>query len=153
PTRFWSAIIAALETQHPGVGTAAHALLQSPQPPPSEAVLTALINTLATISQGEHEVRPSVLVLDDYHLIESPAIHQGLTFLLDHLPLQLHLVIATRADPPLPLACLRARGHLTELRAADLRFTSDEATAFLTDVMGLHLAPPEIATLEARTEG
>ena len=94
-----------------------------------------------------------MLVLDDYHVIDARDIHEGLAFLLDHLPPQLHLVIASRADPPLPLARLRARGELTELRAADLRFTPDEAAAFLNEVMGLDSAAADVAALEARTEG
>jgi LuxR family maltose regulon positive regulatory protein len=93
-----------------------------------------------------------VLVLDDYHLIVAQPIHQGIAFLVDHLPPQLHLVIATRADPPLPLGRLRARGELVELRAADLRFTA-QATAFLNDVMALHLPERDVAALEMRTEG
>jgi LuxR family maltose regulon positive regulatory protein len=93
------------------------------------------------------------LVLDDYHVVENPAIHEAITFLLDHLSPQMHLIITTRSDPPLPLARLRGRGQLTELRAADLRFTQDEATAFLNDVMGLSLTGPDIAALEGRTEG
>jgi len=93
------------------------------------------------------------LVLDDYHLITAPPIHRAVTYLLDHLPPQLHLVLATRADPPLPLARLRTRGHLTEIRAAELRFTSEEVMAFLTQALGPHLSSEEIAALEARTEG
>ncbi len=94
-----------------------------------------------------------ILVLDDYHLIEAQAIHDALTFLLEHLPPQMHLVIATREDPHLPLARLRARGQLTELRATDLRFTSSEAAEFLNQVMGLGLSAEDIAALETRTEG
>jgi LuxR family maltose regulon positive regulatory protein len=92
------------------------------------------------------------LVLDDYHLITAQTIHDALTFLLDHLPPQLHLVIATHADPPLPLTRLRARGQLTELRQSDLRFTTDEAAAFLNRVMGLNLSPDHVTALESRTE-
>src|SRR5216684_3646313 len=149
-TRFWSYVFTALARVHPGSGTSALALLQastlSPLPP-IETVLTAWINALATLP---HEV---ALVLDDYHLITEQSIHRSLTFLLDHLPRQLHLVMATRADPPLPLARLRARGHLTEIRAAELRFTSEEVMAFLTQALGPHLSSEEIAALEARTEG
>ena len=105
PTRFWSYVIAALETLQPGVGAGALALLQSPQPPPIEALLTS-----AAQCAGRHAGTDAVLVLDDYHLIDTPAIHTALTFLLDHLPPQLHLMITTRADPPLPLdAAARAR--------------------------------------------
>ena len=94
-----------------------------------------------------------MLVLDDYHLIDTPGIHDGMTFLIDHLPPRMHLVIASRIDPPLPLPRLRARGDLLEVRAADLRFSADEATAYLNDVMGLHLRTTDVAALEERTEG
>jgi LuxR family transcriptional regulator, maltose regulon positive regulatory protein len=94
-----------------------------------------------------------VFVLDDYHVIESQPIDEALTFFVDHLPSQLQLVIATREDPPLPLARLRVRGQLTELRAADLRFTSSEAADFLNEAMGLNLSAYDIAALETRTEG
>ena len=147
PTRFLAYFIAALQTIHKGVGEAALAALQSPQPPPIEAILTALINKIVAVP--DH----FVLVLDDYHLITAQPIHDALTFLLNHLPPQMHLVIAGRADPPLPLARLRGRGQLTELRAADLRFTPDEAAAFLNDVMGLGLSTEDIAALDASTEG
>jgi LuxR family maltose regulon positive regulatory protein len=92
-------------------------------------------------------------VLDDYHVIEAAAVDEALAFLIEHLPPPLHLVIATREDPPLPLARLRARGQLTEVRAADLRFTADEAATFLNQAMGLNLGADAIAALEARTEG
>jgi LuxR family maltose regulon positive regulatory protein len=110
-------------------------------------VLTVLLNDLATIRDT------FVLVLDDYHVLDAPPIDRAITFLLEHLPPPMHLVIATREDPPLPLARLRARGHLTELRAADVRFLPDEAAAFLTQAMGLDLAAESVAALEARTEG
>ncbi len=148
--RFWSYVFTALSHVHPGSETAALALLQgsaSQQLPPMETVLTVWINGLATLS---HEV---VLILDDYHVITAPAIQRSVTYLLDHLPHQLHLVMATRADPPFPLARLRTRSHLTEIRAADLRFTAEETNAFLTGVLGLHLSDKDIAALEARTEG
>ena len=106
-------------------------MLQSPQPPPTESILTALLNEITTIPDD------FVLVLDDYHVIDASAIDQALTFLLEHLPPQMHLVITTREDPQLPLARYRARGQLTELRAADLRFTPAEAAEFLNQVMGL----------------
>jgi LuxR family maltose regulon positive regulatory protein len=120
--------------------------LESPQPP-TEAILTALINEIAALPDR------IILVLDDYHLIEAQPIHDALTFLLEHLSPQMHLVIATREDPHLPLARLRARGQLAELRATDLRFTSSEAAEFLNQVMGLDLAAEDIAALEGRTEG
>ncbi len=150
PTRFWSYVIAALQTVYPTVGESALAALQSPQPLPIESVLTALINEIA---EGTTGALPCVLVLDDCHLIESRAIYDGLGFLLDHLPAHLHLTIATRSDPPLALSRLRGRGQLTEIRTADLRFRSDEASAFLHQVTGLELPPDDIAALEARTEG
>ena len=121
--------------------------LQSPQPPPPRLVLTSLINEIAALPDR------IVLVLDDYHLIDAQPIHDALTFLLEHLPPQMHLVIATREDPPLPLARLRARGQLTELRVTDLRFTPSEAAEFLNQVMGLNLSAEEVAALETRTEG
>ena len=149
-TRFWSYAFTALERVRPGSGEPALALLRgshSQQLPPIETVLTVWINGLAAL---QNEV---VLVFDDYHLITAPPIHRSVTFLLDHLPHQLHLVMATRADPPLPLARLRTRGHLTEIRAADLRFTSEEVMAFLTQALGAHLSAQDLAALEARTEG
>jgi LuxR family transcriptional regulator, maltose regulon positive regulatory protein len=144
---FWSYIVAALQRVEPGVATNAISLLQSSQPPPTEAILAALLNEFSAIS---HDV---VLVLDDYHLIDARDIHSGMLFLLDHLPPRMHLVIASRADPVLPLARLRARGELLEIRAADLRFTPDEAAAYLNEVMGLHLTAQDVGALEARTEG
>jgi LuxR family maltose regulon positive regulatory protein len=147
PARFWRYVAAALGTLHPGVGDEALALLRAPQPPPLAGVLTVLLNALAALPAD------AVLVLDDYHVIATPTIHAGLAFLLDHLPPRLHLAIATRADPPLPLARLRARGALAELRAADLRFSRDEAAALLNGAPGPALAAGEVDTLAARTEG
>ncbi len=147
PTRFLAYLITALQTVAPSVGQGALAALQAPQPPPPEAILTAVLNDLAALPDRV------LLVLDDYHAVDAPAVDQALAFLLHNLPPHLHLVIATREDPPLPLARLRARGQLTELRAADLRFTPDEAAEFLNQVMGLSLSPAEMAALEARTEG
>ncbi len=149
-TRFWSYVFTAVSRAYPGSGESALALLQGSAPQqlsPIETVLTVWINGLAALP---HEV---VLILDDYHLITVPLIHRSVTYLVDHLPHQFHLVMATRADPPLPLARLRTRGHLTEIRAADLRFTSEETTAFLTRTLGLHLSGEDITALEARTEG
>ncbi len=116
-------MIAALQTTTPQVGEAVLGALQSPQPPPTKAILTTLINDLVA-SPGN-----LVLVLDDYHVIDAPQVDDALTFLIEHLPPQLHLVITTREDPDLPLARMRARGQLTELRADDLRFTHAETTA------------------------
>ncbi len=147
PTRFLTYLIAALQTIVPTIGEGVSGVLQSPQPPPTEAILTALLNEITTLP--DH----FVLVLDDYHVIDAQAVDQALTFLLDHLPPHMHLVIATREDPSLPLARLRAGGHLTELRAVDLRFTTSEATEFLNQVMGLSLSAADIAALKDHTEG
>ena len=118
PASFWTYVIAALRTVASGVGESALALLQAPQPPPIETVLTALLNDLGAVA-GD-----IVLVLDDYHVIDAREVQDGMAFLLDHLPPRLHVVIASRADPALPLARLRARGELAEIRAAELRFTA-----------------------------
>ena len=146
PSTYWAYVLAALRTAAPDVGGSAQVLLESPGGAPITTVLTSLINDLAT---SDEEV---VLVLDDYHVIHAPAIHEAMTFLVDHLPPQLRLVIATRSDPPLPLARLRARGELAEVRAADLRFTEQETAAYF-DGMGLRLSADEVTTLEGRTEG
>jgi LuxR family maltose regulon positive regulatory protein len=148
PTRFLSYLIAALQTLHPQLGSLARALLEAPQYVPAERVLALLVNEIVESSTGDF-----ALVLDDYHIITAEPIHRALLFLLDHLPSQLHLVVATRADPLLPLARLRARGQLTEIRAADLRFVASEVDTFLQEVMGLDLSPEATTTLETRTEG
>jgi LuxR family maltose regulon positive regulatory protein len=157
PTRFWVYFVAALRTipslSETGVGESALAMLQSPQPPSMETVLPALINDIAAVSQHDHDGPSYVLILDDYHEIEAQPIHEGIAFLLDNQPRQLHLVLSTRADPPLPIARLRGRGQLTELRQTDLRFTHDEAAAFLNTCVGLNLSAKDVAALEARTEG
>jgi LuxR family maltose regulon positive regulatory protein len=145
--RFWTYVVAALQTVHTGLGQDALQLLQAPQQPATQAILTGLLNQVTALPQRV------ILVLDDYHLISDPAIHEGIAFLLEHLPPQMHLVISTRADPPLPIHRLRARGQLTELRSDNLRFTADEAAAFLTAAMGLALAREDVEALEARTEG
>jgi LuxR family maltose regulon positive regulatory protein len=145
--RFWTYLILALQAVQAGLGQDALRLLQASQQPATQAILTALLNQVAALPQ---EI---ILVLDDYHLISDPAIHKGLAFLLEHLPPQMHLAISTRADPPLPIHRLRARGQLTELRSDDLRFTASEAEAFLTAAMGLDLAREDVKVLEARTEG
>jgi LuxR family maltose regulon positive regulatory protein len=147
PTSFWTYVIAALQAVEPGLGASERMLLQAPQPPPVEAVLTTLLNAVSTTA-GE-----VVLVLDDYHLIDSREVHDGIAFLLEHLPPQLHVAIATRADPAVPLARLRARGELVEIRAAELRFTPEEAAAYLNERMSLQLTAQDVATLEGRTEG
>jgi LuxR family transcriptional regulator, maltose regulon positive regulatory protein len=147
-TRFLSYVLAALQTLDASLGTTALTLLHSPQPAPVETVLTVLTNEL--LSRAGEEF---VLVLDDYHVITAESLHQGMSFLLEHLPPQLHLIFATRTDPPLPLARLRVQGQLCEIRTAELRFDEAEVSAFLETVMGLHLLPEAMATLQSRTEG
>ena len=146
PVAFWTHLIAALRTVAPTVGAKALTLLESPDRS-IEAVLAPLLNELNALPDD------IVLVLDDYHAIEAPEIQVGMAFLLEHLPAQVHLVIVTRADPALPLARLRAQGDLIEIRAIDLRFTPDEASAFLNGVMTLGLTAEDVAVLEGRTEG
>ncbi|MFN8468668.1 MAG: LuxR C-terminal-related transcriptional regulator [Caldilineaceae bacterium] len=145
--RFLAYLVAALQTIETGIGSGVLAVLQAPQPPPVDVLLTALLNEVAVLP------RPFVLVLDDYHLADARPVDDALSFLLKHLPPQMRVVVATREDPALPLARMRARGQLTEVRAADLRFSSAEAAAFLKEVMGLNIAPEDITALEARTEG
>jgi LuxR family maltose regulon positive regulatory protein len=140
-------VITALQRLRADLGESALTLLQSPLPPPLTSILTTLINEIASFSENFS------IVLDDYHLIKSQAIHEALAFLLDHLPPQMRVILTSRADPPLPLARLRARDQLTELRADDLRFTPDEAATFLNEVMGLKLTAEDIAAIETRTEG
>jgi LuxR family maltose regulon positive regulatory protein len=147
PTRFWTYFIAGLQQLDPRLGENALALFQSPQPPPLELCLTTLLNEVATFPE------PFALVLDDYHVIENSSLHQALTFLLDHQPPQMHLIITTRADPPLPLSRLRGREQLIELRSEDLRFTPAETMAFFNQVMGLSLSKGDVAALDAHTEG
>jgi len=146
PARFWTYLVAALQTAADGVGASALSLLQSP-PSPMEEVLATLLNDLHAVSNDV------VLVLDDYHVIEARDVQDGMAFLLEHLPPQIRLVIAGRADPDLPLARLRGRGELVEIRAADLRFTPDEAATYLNGAMGLSLTAQDVAALEGRTEG
>jgi LuxR family transcriptional regulator, maltose regulon positive regulatory protein len=147
PVRFGTYVCAALERLQAGVGERTLALLQFPQTPSTETTMTTLINEVTAIPKH------FVLVLEDYHVITSPSIQQALTFLIDHLPAQMHLILASRIDPPIPLSRLRARQQMVEIRAADLRFTPQEASDFLREVMELELSAEEIATLEARTEG
>jgi LuxR family maltose regulon positive regulatory protein len=140
PVLFWSYVIAALQTIAPGVGAGALLILgrRSAPSPPLDQILTLLLNDLAALL--DDPAAPDLaLILDDYHVITAPPIHDALAFLLDRIPPRLRLVITSRHDPPLPLARLRVRGQLLELRAADLRFTSAEAAAFLNDVMSLDL--------------
>ena len=147
PARFAAYLLAALQKIDPAIGQTAQTMLQTPQPPPPEALLTSLINDIAATPA------PFVLVLDDYHLIQAPPIHQQLAFLLEHQPPQMHLVIVTREDPPLPLARLRARGQVTDIRQSDLKFTEEETADFLRQVMQLDLSPADVAILQQRTEG
>jgi ATP/maltotriose-dependent transcriptional regulator MalT/predicted ATPase/class 3 adenylate cyclase len=148
PTHFLSSVMAALQTVDAQLGAPALTLLQTPQPPPPETVLAALTNDLVSRETGE-----LILVLDDYHVITADPVHRALQYLIERLPPRLHLVLSTRADPPLPLARLRARGQLSELRAAELRFMFSEISVFLQTVMGLNLSAGAIAVLERRTEG
>jgi LuxR family maltose regulon positive regulatory protein len=146
-TRFLVYLVSAMQTIAANIGTGILNALQSPQPPSTESILTALINEITILP---HDF---IFVLDDYHIINAQLVDQALTFLLNHLPSQMYLVIATREDPNLPLSRLRVRGQLTELRAADLRFTPSEAADFLQQAMGLHLSTENVAALETRTEG
>jgi ATP/maltotriose-dependent transcriptional regulator MalT len=151
PIRFWNYLIAGLQRLHGDLGQHAQAVLraqaQQPQSPAFESVLIALLNECAAFPDE------FALVLDDYHIVTTLAIHQGITYLVDHLPPNMHLILTSRSAPPLPLARWRARSQLIELRAEDLRFTPDEAATFLNRVMGLNLSGDDIAALAARTEG
>ncbi|RCW48387.1 LuxR C-terminal-related transcriptional regulator [Paenibacillus prosopidis] len=147
PARFLTYLITAVQTIADGIGEGALGALKSSQPPPTESILTILVNEISTIPYK------FVLVLDDYHVIDAKQIDDALIFLLENLPQQMHLIIATRENPQFPLARLRVRDQLTELRATDLRFTPGEAAAFLNQVMGLVLSADEITALETRTEG
>ena len=145
--RFLAYLAAAFQQVDEGIGAPLQSALRSPQLPPVEKVLTALLNEIAA------RVDPLILVLDDYHLLSEAAILEAMEFLLRHQPSQLHLVLTTREDPDLPLARLRARDQLTEIRARDLRFTREETDAFLRGVMKLELSKQDVAALEDRTEG
>ena len=147
PTRFLAYLIAALQTATPKVGEGMVVALQSPQPPAVEPLVTGLLNEIAQVPD------PFVLVLDDYHAIDSPAVDRILAYVIEHQPHQMHLAVITREDPSLSQARLRARDQMTELRVADLRFKSAEAAEFFTRVMCLGLSESQIATLEERTEG
>src|SRR6266516_1594903 len=147
PIGFLTYLVAALQTMAANIGEGVLGVLQSPQPPPIESILTALLNDLTTIS--DH----FILVLDDYHVLDAQPIDQALTYLVEHLPPHMHLVITTREDPHLPLARLRVGDQLTEVRVTDLRFTHAEAAEFLNKAMGLGLSAQDIARLSTRTEG
>ncbi len=147
PVRFWDYVIAAIQTVYPSIGEKTLTLLHEPQPLPVETILSTLINELSAL--------PDLLsvVLDDYHVIDSASIHEGLAFLVEHMPSQIRLIMTTRTDPPLPLARMRVRSQLLELRSADLRFSPPQIAAFFTDVMGLTLTTQEITALDTRVEG
>jgi LuxR family maltose regulon positive regulatory protein len=147
PARFWRYVLAALGRAYPDVGQITEDLLASPQLPSPTSLLTRLINAITAANVD------LVLALDDYHLIEHDDIHEGIAFLLDHLPPSFHLLLSSRADPPLPLARLRATGAVTEVRATDLRFSVEEAGIFFREIMDLPLPHDAVAVLEARTEG
>ena len=152
PVRFLSYVIAAMQTVDPKIGEGLIGALQAPQPAPLEALLASLANQIG----ASPALHGAIIVLDDYHVIQAQPVHQVLAFLLEHLPAPpdgMHLVVATRADPPVPVSRLRGRGMLTELRVADLRFTMDEAAAFLAGTMGLDITTEAIRELESRTEG
>jgi LuxR family maltose regulon positive regulatory protein len=147
PTRFLTYLVRALQTIDADIGAGVLGMLQDPQSPPIELILTTLLNEISAIPKN------FIFVLDDYHMLDSKEVDNALTFLLEHQPSQMHLVITSREDPNLPLARLRVRGQLTELRAADLRFSPSEAAEFLNRMMGLTLSAEDIAALETRTEG
>ena len=147
PVRFWSYVATSLEISHHTTFYSTHLLLQSPQPVDSETIIFSILHELASFPNDQ------VLVLDDLHVISSAQIHKALAFLIEHLSPNLHLVILTRADPPFPLARLRAHNQLTEIRAADLRFTADETVTFLSRTMGLSISAEDASSLEIRTEG
>lgn len=147
PIRFLTYLVAALQKVEVTIGAAVQMMMQAPQPPPLDALLTIVINDLSTIAT------PVLLVLDDYHTMMTKAIHDAITFLVDHLPPALHLVITSRSDPPLPLARWRVQRVMTEIRAGDLRFTTEEAAEFLRTSLNMSLSPDDVAALEQRTEG
>jgi LuxR family maltose regulon positive regulatory protein len=145
--RFWLCLIGALQAVLPGLGQSEQRMLSFPDAPPIASILPGLLNQIGARSER------IILILDDYHLITEPSIHDGITFTLEHMPGNLQLVIATRADPPLPLNRLRVRNQLLEIRSADLFFTLPESAMLINDVMGLGLSPEDLAVLQGRTEG
>jgi LuxR family maltose regulon positive regulatory protein len=153
--RFLAYFIAALQMVDSSIGQMAQAVFQSQQRLIVEPILMTIVNEIAQLSssRSENPGKDFILILDDYHVIEEPAIHQVIEFLLEHQPPQLHLVILTRIDPPLPLSRLRARNQMVEIRGHNLHFTTKEAEVFLNQIMKLGLAPDEIDLLEKRTEG
>lgn len=146
-TRFFAYLIAALQQVDKNIGATLSTLLETPQPPGMDVLMTTLVNDISAVATT------FVLVLDDYQVIDKPDVHQAIVFLLEHQPHPMHLVIITREDPPLPLSRLRVRRLMTELREGDLRFTQEETVTFLNQAMGLTLTPEEVAELEAQTEG
>ena len=162
PVRFWQYAVSALAMVLPGIGEGVLTLLRSIAQAPGgdrgvgwpEAIATGLINDLDAIAEGGAQpCRPLIFVLDDYHTIRNQAIHDSVAFFIEHLPPQAHLILLTRADPPLPLARLRVRDQLVEIRAADLRFHADEVEAFLNQIAALNLPTDAVISLAARTEG
>jgi LuxR family maltose regulon positive regulatory protein len=147
PVRFLAYVIAAIQQTYPDFGGSTGTLLRAPQSPSGEVILTTLLNEMAAIP------KPFILVLDDYHTVQIPAIHKNLATWLEHQPEALHLVLITREDPLLPIARWRARGQLTEIRQDDLRFTQRECADFLSNVMGISISPEDLSALERRTEG
>src|SRR6266487_6133076 len=147
PVRFWRYVITACQAFQPGIGQSALALLHTVARSSLELMLRTFLNELASLPHR------GILVLEDYHVITSPQIHETLTFLLDHQPAVFHLIVITRVDPPLPLARLRARGDLCELHAEDLRFSQEETAIFLRQALPAALSPEEIRHLDTRLEG
>ena len=147
PTRFWSYFITSLQTLEPGLGENALALLRAPQAPPVDMALTELLNEAVALT------REMIIVLDDYHLIQDNSIHSGITILIENLPPHMHLIVAGRSEPPLPVASLRGKRELIELQPGDLRFTTEETGTFLNQIMRLGLSPSQIAAFEEMTEG
>lgn len=147
PVRFWTYVSAALDGAQPGIGLATHSMLQTPRPPSIEKLLTLLINILMAAKE------PIALILDDYHLAATPAIDQGLTFLIEHAPTTLRLLVSTRVEPGFLLPRLRAQGRIAELHAADLRFSAEEAERFMHQTMHVSLLSDRMAQIIERTEG
>ena len=147
PVRFLAYVIAAIQQTYPDFGGSTDTLLRAPQSPSGEVILTTLLNEMAAIP------KPFILVLDDYHTVQIPAIHKNLATWLEHQPEALHLVLITREDPLLPIARWRAKGQLTEIRQEDLRFTQQECADFIRNVMGISISPGDLGALERRTEG
>ncbi len=147
PVRFWTYLIAAIQTIHQGIGAEAHQIVSTPQLRSIEPVAIALINDISQLDQD------LILVLDDYHVIEAEQVHAGLNYFLEHQPPNLHLLLLTRVDPPISLARLRAHGRLVDIRARDLQFSSAEAAKLFNDVSGLNLKPEQVETLNRRAEG